>query len=168
MLRFAFAASLAATPAFAASADLDSLDRLAEAFAGAPVGEDGGPATPIDRRLKLAACKADPEIDWHGDRRDALLIRCPDPRGWRLFVPIKGAQPVARAAGMVATKAEPVIRRGDPVTLVAESPGFSISQDGVAMADAAPGRRLTVKIEGAKIPVQAIAVEAGRATLPGW
>lgn len=169
MLRFTLAALLMATPALAAvpMADLDALDRLAEAFAGAPIGEDGGPATAIDRRLRLAACKAEPQIDWHGDRRDALLIRCPDPRGWRLFVPIRGAAPVARGAA-APVKAEPVIRRGDPVTIFAGSAGFSVTQDGVAMGDAAPGARVAVRIEGTKSPVQAVAVEAGRATLPGW
>lgn len=167
MLRFALAATLIASPALAASADLDSLDRLAEAFAGAPIGEDGGPASGIDRRLRLAACKADPEIDWHGDRRDALLIRCPDPRGWRLFVPIKGAAAVARGVAAPA-KAEPVIRRGDPVTIAAGSAGFSVTQDGIAMSDARPGARIAIKVDGSKSPVQAIAVEAGRATLPGW
>ena len=153
MLRFILLATLAAAPALAApaGADLEALDRRAEAFAGAPIGEDGGPATPIDRRLKLAACKGDPEVDWHGNRRDALVIRCPDARGWKLFVPIKGGAALAPAA--VAAKAEPVIRR---------------SQDGVSLEDAAPGERFRLRIEGAKGPVQAVAVEAGRATLPGW
>ena len=170
MLRFTALALLAFVPAAAlaapSSADLDALDRLAEAFAGAPIGEPGGPATPIDRRLRLAACKGDPEIDWHGDRRDAMVIQCPDPRGWKLFVPIRGGATAGSSA--VAERQEPVIRRGDPVTVRAESPGFSISQDGVAMGDAAPGERFRVRIEGAKTPVQAVAVEPGRATLPGW
>ena len=83
-------------------------------------------------------------------------------------MPVKGvAAPVGRPVA-AAVKPEPVIRRGDPVTLVAESPGFSVSQDGIAMSDAAPGKRLAVKIEGSKSAVQAIALEAGRATLPGW
>ena len=36
------------------------------------------------------------------------------------------------------------------------------------MGDAAPGGRFLVRVEGAKGPVQATAVAAGRATLPGW
>jgi flagella basal body P-ring formation protein FlgA len=76
------------------------------------------------------------------------------------------AAPVAVAAA--AVKAEPVIRRGDPITLVADSQGFSVSADATAMGDAAPGARLQVKVEGAKTPVQAIALAAGKATLPGW
>ena len=41
-------------------------------------------------------------------------------------------------------------------------------REGVAMGDAAPGGRFMVKVDATRTPVQAIAVEAGRATLPGW
>ncbi|WP_306286430.1 hypothetical protein [Sphingomonas sp. Ant20] len=46
--------------------------------------------------------------------------------------------------------------------------GFSISREGVALADAAPGARFMVKVDDTRTPVQAIAVASGRATLPGW
>ena len=36
------------------------------------------------------------------------------------------------------------------------------------MADAAPGARFLVRVEDGKAPVQATALAAGRATLPGW
>lgn len=147
-----------------AALDLALLDRAAEIFAGARLGEPGGPVAPIDRRLRLSGCESSPEFSWHSDARDAIVIRCPDHKGWRIFVAVKAA-PTAVAA---SAKAEPVIRRGDPITLVAGSEGFSVSADGTAMADAAPGARLQVKVEGAKTLVQAIAVEAGKATLPGW
>ena len=153
---------LAAAPA---ATDLALLDRAAEIFAGARLGEPGGPMAPIDRRLKLAACSSSPEFSWRTDAHDAIVIRCPDPKGWRLFVSVS-AHPVMAQAALV--KAEAVIRRGDPVTLEAGQSGFSVSADGIAMGDAAPGARVQVKVEGAKAPVQAIAVEAGKATLPGW
>lgn len=153
----------------AATTDLDLLDRAAEIFAGAPRGAPGGPAAPIDRRLRLAPCGESPEFSWRSDARDAIVIRCPDHQGWRIFVAVRSAAPVGPSAvAAPPAKAEPVIRRGDPVTLVAEQPGFSVSADGTAMADAAPGARVPVKVEGAKAPVQAIALDAGRATLPGW
>ena len=60
------------------------------------------------------------------------------------------------------------IRRNDPVMIEAGNDGFSITREGVAMGDAAPGGRFMVKVEGAKGPVQATAVAPGRATLPGW
>lgn len=148
----------------AAPTDLALLDRAAEIFAGARMGEPGGPLAPIDPRLKLGACSESPEFSWRSEGRDAIVIRCPDPKGWRIFVNVR-ANPVAT---VIPVKAEPVIRRGDPVTLEASRDGFAVSADGVAMTDAAPGARLQVKMDGAKAPVQAIAVEAGKATLPGW
>lgn len=157
-------ALLAAT----ATTDLNLLDRAAEIFAGARIGEPGGPAAPVDKRLRLSACSASPEFSWRTEAHDAIVIRCPDPGSWRIFVAMKTVAPAMPAAATAPVKAEPVIRRGDPVTLAAAQPGFSVTADGVAMADAAPGARLMVKVEGAKAPVQAIAVEAGKATLPGW
>ena len=155
----------------AAPTNLALLDRAAEIFAGARLGEPGGPIAPIDRRLRLANCGSSPEFTWRTDAHDAIVIRCADPRGWRIFVSVR-AIPAAPAAPAVvqqaAVKAEPVIRRGDPVTLEASQSGFAVSADGIAMGDAAPGERLQVKMDGAKAPVQAVAVEAGRATLPGW
>lgn len=155
---------LAAAPV---ATDLALLDRAAEIFAGARLGEAGGPIAPIDRRLRLAACASSPEFTWRSDARDAIVIRCPEANGWRIFVSVK-AQPFSPAVRPAAVKVEPVIRRGDPVTLEAGQGSFSVSADGIAMSDAAPGGRLQVKVDGAKMPVQAIAVDTGRATLPGW
>ncbi|ODU21584.1 MAG: hypothetical protein ABS87_05630 [Sphingomonas sp. SCN 67-18] len=165
MRAFILLTVLVATPA-AAATDLALLDRASAIFAGAPLGAEGGPAAPIDRRLRLADCAQSPMFSWRTDRKDAIVIQCPDAGGWRIFVPIRpGAQAVAAAQ---PAKADPVIRRGDPVLLSANSEGFSVSSNGVAMSDAAPGARFTVRIEGMKTPVQAIATEAGQATLPGW
>jgi len=77
--------------------------------------------------------------------------------------------PAAVAASFVpVAKAAPVIKRGDPIVIEAGTEGFSISREGVAMGDAAPGGRFMVKVDDTRTPVQAIAVDAGRATLPGW
>lgn len=165
MRAFILLTVLAVTPA-AATTDLALLDRASEIFAGAALGAQGGPAAPIDRRLRLADCVQSPMFSWRSDRKDAIVITCPDRGGWRIFVPIRPGAQIASAARPV--KAEPVIRRGDLVTLSAASQGFSVSSNGVAMSDAAPGARFTVRIDGVKNPVQAIAVDAGQATLPGW
>lgn len=69
---------------------------------------------------------------------------------------------------MTPKAAPPVIRRGDPVTIEAGSDGFSITREGVAVGDAAPGARFMVRVDGTPRPVQAVAVDSGRATLPGW
>jgi flagella basal body P-ring formation protein FlgA len=157
--------SLLLLAASAGATDLALLDRAAEIFAGARRGEPGGPIAPIDPRLRLAGCGSSPEFTWRTDQRDAIVIRCPDHNGWRIFVGVKSTP---AAVQPVAVKAEPVIRRGDPIQLVASQVGFSVSADGTAMSDAAAGARLQVKVEGAKAPVQAIALETGKATLPGW
>ena len=54
------------------------------------------------------------------------------------------------------------------VLVEAEAEGFSITREGIAMGDAAPGARFLVKVDDAKQPVQAMATADGRATLPGW
>lgn len=153
--------------------DTTAIDVAVAAFTGHQAGEEGGARTPVDKRLKLAACPL-PQLDWRGTYQDAVVVSCDTPR-WRIFVPVKLAAqapraPVAAAAAPVAAmvKAEPVIRRGDPVTVEAGSGGFSITRDGVAMGDALPGGRFMVKVDPAKPPIQAVAVESGRATLPGW
>jgi flagellar basal body P-ring formation protein FlgA len=110
-------------------------------------------------------------LSWRTDAHDAVVVSCAGP-DWRIFVPVirpaDAPPPTTRAAVLPAAKAEPVIRRGDPVVIEAGSPGFSISREGVAIGDAAPGARFMVRVDDAKTPVQAIAIAGGRATLPGW
>lgn len=159
----------AATPGFQ---DIAALDRAVAGFTGHALGEEGGARTPIDARLRLRACPM-AAIAWRSDAHDAVTISCTGP-DWRLFVPVRRSVSVASVATAAApraalpVKAEPVIRRGDPVVIEAGSAGFAISREGVAMADAAPGARFLVRVEDAKAPVQAMAVAAGHATLPGW
>ncbi|NJC34758.1 flagella basal body P-ring formation protein FlgA [Sphingomonas jejuensis] len=164
-----FLLAAAAAPTFT---DTAALDAAAAAFAGAPVGAEGGPLAPIDARLRLTPCSADPTLSWRSARRDAIVIQCPDPAGWRLYVAVRmaaAAPAPAPAPGIAipAARPDPVIRRGDPVSIVAEQAGFSVSTDGVAIADAAPGARIQVRVEGRRNPVQAVAVAPGRATIPG-
>lgn len=162
----------AATPA--AAQDFQSthvLDIIVAQFTGVAIGGQGGARAPVDKRLKLQACAA-PQLEWHSAAKDAVVVRCMAP-GWRIFVPVNAvpqprAAPVAAApAAAVPVRAVPVIRRGDPVTVEAGATGFSITRDGVAMGDAAAGARLLVKIDERKPPIQAVAIESGRARLPG-
>lgn len=155
--------------------DIGGLDRAVAAFTSRPIGAEGGARTAIDSRLRLARCST-VALAWRTEAHDAVVVSCSGP-DWRIFVPVNrpasappptAATTVARPMVVSAAKAEPVIRRGDPVVIEAGSPGFSISRDGIAIGDAPPGGRFLVKVEDAKGPVQAIAVEAGRATLPGW
>ncbi|MDQ2891767.1 MAG: flagella basal body P-ring formation protein FlgA [Pseudomonadota bacterium] len=164
----------AAVPATASHQDTPALDRAVAAFTGHGIGDDGGARTAIDPRLRLAQCPT-VALSWRTDRHDAVVVACSGPN-WRLFVPVIGTVAVVAGAAPAATrvayappvKLEPVIKRGDPVTIEAGDAGFSISREGVAIGDAAPGERFMVRVDGTRTPVQAVAVGSGRATLPGW
>lgn len=143
--------------------DTVALDRAVAGFTGQPIGTEGGARTPVDPRLRLASCPTI-AMAWRTAGHDAVVVSCSGP-AWRIFVPVTA--PVATGPAVPA-RAEPVIKRGDPVMIEAGSEGFAISRDGVAMGDAAPGQRFLVKVEETKNPVQAVAVASGRATLPGW
>lgn len=149
-----------------------ALDALVAQFTGKAIGEDGGAQSVVDARLKLAACPA-PQLEWRGPAQDAVVVRCMAP-AWRIFVPVKMTpRPVAPVPEIAAVaprpvRAEPVIRRGDPITVEAGNAGFSITREGVAMGDAAPGVRLLVRVDEKKPPIQAVAIEPGRARLPGF
>jgi flagella basal body P-ring formation protein FlgA len=170
----ALPAVLFAAPALAAPGpvqDTIAIDRAVASFTGHATGDAGGARTEVDGRLRLAACPM-VSMAWRTDNHDAVVVTCTGPE-WRIFVPVRlvSATPSAPAAMTVApapVRLAPVIKRGDPVTIAAGTNGFSITREGVAMGDAAPGARFFVKCDDAKNPVQAVAVEAGRATLPGW
>ena len=156
----------------AAFQSTETLDQLVERFAGAPIGAEGGARAAVDKRLKLAACDT-PQLSWRSAAEDAVVIRCQGPQQWRVFVAINAlpkAAPtsVAAASAPVAAKPELVIRRGDPVMLEAGAAGFSITREGLAMADAAVGGRVLVKTDDKRPPVAAIALSPGRARLPGF
>ncbi|MES2441666.1 MAG: flagella basal body P-ring formation protein FlgA [Pseudomonadota bacterium] len=161
----------------AAAQDFQStqmLDTIVSQFTGRTIGQEGGARAPVDTRLKLASCAA-PQLSWRTEAKDAVVVRCMTPE-WRIFVPVLAApqapKPAAAPAAAIVrpaipVKAEPVIRRGDAITLEAGAAGFSITREGVAMNDAAPGARVMVKVDGKQQPIQAVAVEPGHARLPG-
>ena len=148
--------------------DTAALDRSVAAFTGRPTGAEDGARTPVDARLRLATCST-VSLSWRTEQHDAVVVSCAGP-AWRIFVPVirPANAPAAIAPAFAPAKVAPVIKRGDPIVIEAGTEGFSISREGVAMGDAAPGGRFMVKVDDTRTPVQAIAVEAGRATLPGW
>lgn len=166
---FLTAALLAAAPA--AAQDFQStavLDTIVGQFTGKSVGEVGGARAKVDNRLKLAACAA-PQLEWRNASQDAVIVRCMAP-AWRIFVPVNAVpqpKPVAAApvAAAPAVKAEMVIKRGDAVSVEVNADGFSITREGIAMSDAPAGGRVTIKVDEKKPPLQAIAIEPGRARL---
>lgn len=132
-------AALAAPVAAAAQpfADLAGIDRAVAVFTGAQIGEAGGALQPVDRRLRLAACRSDLALSWRGARRDSVVVQCPDAGGWRIFVAVGGAP----GAGLAA----PVIARGDAVTIAVSGQGFSVSQPGEALEAGAVGAWIKVR-----------------------
>lgn len=174
MIRIAsfLALALAASPAAAQNFQSTTLiDKAVAEFTGRGIGEVGGPRSEVDTRLKLAVCPM-VSLAWRTDAHDAVVVTCPDPQ-WRIFVPVLTPATPPTPAVIVGTPAAPaakpviVIKRGDPITVVAGSGGFSVSRDGIAMSDAAAGARVLVRVEDGKPPIQAIAVEPGKATIPG-
>ncbi|MFA6123324.1 MAG: flagella basal body P-ring formation protein FlgA [Sphingomonas sp.] len=166
----------AVSPAVAAPVfqDIATLDRAVAAFTGKAIGDEGGARTPVDSRLKLAACPT-VSMAWRSDAHDAVVVTCTAPQ-WRLFVPMripavtpKGPAPlVITPSEVVPLRPVYVIKRGDPVTISAGSSGFSITREGIAAGDAVAGGRFLVKVDNTRAPVQAVAIAGGRATLPGW
>ena len=169
--RFAlpFAALALPLPALAQSFEnLEMLDNRVAAALGANIGEPGGATTPIDRRLRLQACPRPVEI---GEPiAGALAVRCV-PLGWRIRVSITGAPQASQsvaASARAQVRAEPVVRRGDQIELIAIASGFTVSTLAVAEQDGAPGDRIRVRTDRRTAPVIGQVLEDGRVALPGF
>ena len=165
----AFLLLLLADPAHAAvgAGGFEDLDRLEGRLIGAldvGVGQVGGPITHIDRRLKLQPCPVPAVID--PPALGAIALRC-EPLGWRIRVPLmKTPTQTIAAAPAIYTPQQastpPVIKRGDPVQLIAGSSGFSVTSQAVAQEDGRLGGAIRVKLD-ARGPVVIGRVEdAGR------
>ena len=137
--KLAVAALLAsATPALASGfADPVTIDRAVAEFTGAAIGAPGGARSPVDRRLRLAACGSALALEWYGRARDTVLVRCPQQGGWRLFVPL--------AAGATAQGGPDVVGRGEMVTITVRGSGFTLSRQGEALEAGAIGEWIRVK-----------------------
>lgn len=118
-------------------ADLDAIDRQVAAFTGAAIGEIGGALTPVDRRLRLAPCRAGLALSWRG--QDSVVVQCGDPGGWRLYVPVRRPTPVAQAS------AEHVVKRGDAVAISVAGEGFTVTQPGMALEGGGEGDWIRVR-----------------------
>lgn len=166
IIRTLLLSSLLAAPAAAAPfQNIDALEARVVNALGAGIGEPGGPATPIDRRLKLAACPGAVQID--PPAMGAIALRCPA-ANWRIRVAIARLTPAPSAMPAAHVKQDPVVRRGDPVDLIAENRGFSVSLSAIAQEDGAPGGRIRIKADGQNSPIFAEVVDAGRVRLPGF
>lgn len=153
-----------APAAYGQYADLDALDRQVAGFTGAQIGDVGGAVTPIDRRLRLQPCMSGVALSWRTPAQGSVIVQCGDPGGWRLFVPVRQAAPVAAPATEIA------IRRGDAVSIAVTGDGFSVSQAGEALESGSVGNWIQVRPTMAgrtrSDPLRARIVRPGLVELP--
>lgn len=160
---------LIAAPATAATGPdgFENLDKLEGRLVGAldaDVGQPGGPATHIDRRLKLQPCPTPVTID--PPALGAVALRC-EPLGWRIRIPLThgtgtAAPGVAFMPVAAAAPSQPVaIKRGDPVELTATRDGFTVTTQAVAQEDGRIGGRIRVRPDKGNIIIGEV-VDAGR------
>ena len=143
-----------AAPVLAAGfADPAAIDRAVADFTGSAIGAPGGARTPVDRRLRLAACGSGLAVEWYGRTRDTVLVRCPEQGGWRLFVPL--------ASGASQQGGADVVSRGDRVTISVRGSGFTLSRQGEALEAGAIGEWIRVKPASKGEPFRAQVVRPG-------
>ncbi|WP_311266764.1 flagella basal body P-ring formation protein FlgA [Sphingobium sp. WCS2017Hpa-17] len=186
-LHLAAAALISVSPALAQAQgsqkfeNLDRIDSLVAMTVGANLGEPGGPAAPVDRRLRLAACPTTPSVE--GPIFGAAMVKC-DALNWRIRVPLVAGSaaaasgPVPRAASSFgasrfarpapAVAKEAVVRKGDPVQLMAGNAAFSVSRMMVADEDGAMGETIRVREDKKSAPIFAQVVEMGVVRVPGF
>lgn len=168
--------TLASQPAIAQQKfeNLDRIDSLVAMTVGANLGEPGGPMAPVDRRLRLAACPVTPSVD--GPVFGAAIVKC-DALGWRIRVPLVAGGAVAGPVARYAPTARPmlreapkeaVVKKGDPVQLLAGNASFSVSRMMMADEDGALGETIRVREDKKSAPILAQVVEMGIVRVPGF
>ncbi len=148
--------------AAAAFANLEALDAEVARFTGAPAGAEGGAMLPLDRRLRLRPCRSPAALSWRGERRDTIIVECPDAGSWRLFVAVHAA-----STGAAGYAAPPAINRGDAVTIAVTGDGFSVSQPCEAMDGGSIGGWIRVRSLATRAqPMRAQVVRPGLVAVP--
>lgn len=168
-------AALAAVPGAGRFENLDRIDGLVAMTVGAGIGQPGGAAAPVDRRLRLQPCPQLPEVT--GPVFGAAMVQC-KALGWRIRVPLVGGGAAAAAPAYVARGAygrsapvaqrEVLIKKGDPVQLVAGGDAFTVSRLMVADEDGAAGDMIRVREDRKSAPVLAQVMENGIVRVPGF
>jgi len=148
------------------------IDRAVTAFTGAPIGEVGGARSPADARLRLAACATPLITSWHGRTKAAVKVECQQTRSgaapWRIFVATRREDqtPASAAPFAPSRPAQPVIKRGDPITVIVRGRGFTVQQSGEAMENGAIGDWIGVRTARQAEPVRARIERPGLAIIP--
>ncbi|MEL7446516.1 MAG: flagella basal body P-ring formation protein FlgA [Pseudomonadota bacterium] len=167
-LCFAPVAGIMFAPLYAAVAEPSSssrtftdpaeIDRAVEIFTGARIGESGGARSEADRRLRLDACTSPLATQWYGRPGKTIQVECPGIHGWRIFV---STVPTAGAA-----KTDPVVRRGDPITVAIRGRGFTVQQSGEARESGGIGDWIAIRTARKADPIRARIERPGLAVIP--
>lgn len=149
--------------------NLDQIDSLVASTVGAGIGQPGGPIAAVDRRLRLAACPTLPSIE--GPAFGSAIVRC-DRLGWRIRVPLAIAAPAyARASAPTPAAVAPtrsiLIKKGDPVQLVAGNASFTVSRQMIADEDGAVGDMIRVRQDRTSPAVAGRVEPSGIVRIPG-
>lgn len=139
--------------------DLTTVDAAVAGFTGAGAGQPGGAVMPVDRRLRLAPCYSPLVASWYGSGQDNVMVRCPDPGGWRLFVATSGNTRQDSAA-------PPAVARGEAVTIAVAGDGFAVSQPGEAMEAGPVGGWIRVRTSAKAVPIRARIERPGLVIVP--
>jgi flagella basal body P-ring formation protein FlgA len=157
-----FLIGFAASPASAQGFEnLDRIDNLVATAVGANIGQPGGAIAPVDRRLHLAACPQLAAIE--GPVFGAAIVRC-DRLGWRIRVPLSttAAQAYSHPQQRVI-----LIKKGDPVQLVAGDATFTVAKSMIADEDGAVGDMIRVREDKNSAPVSGRVEPNGVVRIPG-
>jgi flagella basal body P-ring formation protein FlgA len=126
------------------------------AFTGQSIGVPGRGASGRPA-VAAAACAAPLALSWRGESHASILVECPDPGSWHIFVATAGG-------GRADPSATPVIQRGQLVTVAVTGDGFAVSQSEKRWkpARSARGFAFAPKTD----PVQARVVRPGLVEVP--
>jgi len=154
--------------------NLDRLDSLVAMSIGAERGQPGGQIAALDRRLRLKPCPEQPLVE--AGAGSFATVSCPSV-GWRLRVPLapmQGAQSAQMAPGpqmaqryAAAPATGTIVKKGDPVQLMAGNDSFTISRMMIADEDGAAGALIRVRQEPKATPVLARVEAMGVVRVPG-
>jgi flagellar basal body P-ring formation protein FlgA len=160
------AAALAALPFASAAtsanfADPAAIDAAVAGFTGAPIGQPGGARLPVDRRMRLASCEMPLAMEWYGRARESVLVRCPVPNGWRLYVPVAD-----HSGSFGGSASAPIVARGEGVAISVRGRGFSLTRQGEALDGGAAGEWIRVRPAGSRTdPIRARILRPGVVSL---
>lgn len=139
---------LTAIAAAASPMDLSMIDRAVADFTGAEIGQPGGAKLPVDRRLRLMTCDTPLDLQWFGRAQRSVQVACPA-AGWRIYVAVDSSAGAASMTGVMAKQNfEPIIKRGENVSIILRGKGFSLTRQGTAGDDGAQGEWIKVRADG--------------------